>query len=327
MQLQTPKIEIYRTRTFTEKLTDTFNFLRENWRVLLKYVIYLMLPVSIVEAFFVNHFWNGYIEFLSAIEHLGSFGDSKALTFVLTTLAAVVVSLASYVVLMSLVYALIRLYNAREERLGNLSVEELKPELFYCLKRGFMLTLAGILLLIVVCLVLGMVVGLAFLIDTGVGAIITILGVILFYVALIVLVPPMTIVAPIYMMEDEIGVFAAYAKAVRLGFATWGGIFAISIVIGMLASVIQSVTMMPWYLLSMFKMVFTVAGDLEGSFFNTIYFTILQYLTCILQCLGYFIAAVITIVAVTMQYGHASDKIDGVGVARKIDNFDEFDNF
>ena len=59
MQLQTPKIEIYRTRTFTDKLGDTFNFLRENWRTILKYFIYIMLPVSMVMAFFANHFWNG----------------------------------------------------------------------------------------------------------------------------------------------------------------------------------------------------------------------------------------------------------------------------
>lgn len=327
MQLQTPKIEIYRTRTFTEKLSDTFNFLRENWRVLLKYVIYVMLPVSIVQAFFVNHFWNGYIEFLSAIEHIGSTGDFKIPAFLLNTSAFVVVSMVSYVVLMALIYALIRLYHAREERLENLSFEDVKPELFFCLKRGAVVTLVGILLAVIVLLILGAVVGLAFLIDSGVGAILTILGVIFFYVALLALIPPMTIVVPIYLLEDEIGVFAAYSKAVRLGFATWGGIFAITIVIGLLTSVIQSVTMMPWYLLSMLKMVFTVAGDLEGSFFNTIYFTILQYLTCILQCMGYFISAVITIVAVTMQYGHASDKIDGVGVAHKIDNFDEFDNF
>ena len=41
MQTEMPKIELYRIRTFTEKLTDMFNFLRENWRPMLKYFLYL----------------------------------------------------------------------------------------------------------------------------------------------------------------------------------------------------------------------------------------------------------------------------------------------
>ena len=43
--------------------------------------------------------------------------------------------------------------------------------------------------------------------------------------------------------------------------------------------------------------------------------------------LGYFISCIIEVVAITIQYGHASDKIDGVGVAKNIERFDEFDNF
>ena len=70
-----------------------------------------------------------------------------------------------------------------------------------------------------------------------------------------------------------------------------------------------------------------VADKQEGGFFNSFLYDFIQYLTCILSCLGYFISCVITIVATTIQYGHASDKIDGVGVAKNIDRFDEFDNF
>lgn len=62
MQIETPQIELYRVRTFTEKLTDTFNFLRDNWRSLLKYFLYLMLPTSIVVALPFNHFFEGYFK-------------------------------------------------------------------------------------------------------------------------------------------------------------------------------------------------------------------------------------------------------------------------
>lgn len=323
MQLQAPKIEIYRTRTFSEKLTDTFNFLRENWRPLLKYLIYVMLPVSIITAFFVNHFWNGYISLIMALENIGSGLDFNSLSFALSSIGVVIVSLVSYVILAGLVFCMIRLYDKRPQRLQDLTFEEMKPELLFCMKRSAVLMGASLLLGIAALIIILIPVGLMFWANTGLG----IIALVLFYVVLIVLIIPLMLVTPIYLMEDQIGVIPAFAKAFRLGFATWGGIFALTFIVGIVTSVIQSFTMMPWYLLSMVKMVFTMSNDLDGSFFNTFIFTFIQYLTCILQCLGYFLTELITVVALTIQYGHACDKIDGVGVAKKIDHFEEFDNF
>ena len=48
--MERAKIELYKTRTFSEKLNDTIGFMRESWRTQLKYFIYLMLPCSIVLA-------------------------------------------------------------------------------------------------------------------------------------------------------------------------------------------------------------------------------------------------------------------------------------
>jgi hypothetical protein len=84
--------------------------------------------------------------------------------------------------------------------------------------------------------------------------------------------------------------------------------------------------MLPWYALSMIKMVVTIAGKQDGGFFNSSLYDFIQYLTCIISTLGYFVSAIISLVGITIQYGHACDKIDGVGVARNIEKFDEFDN-
>jgi hypothetical protein len=323
IQLQTPKIEIYRTRTFSDKLTDTFNFLRENWRPLLKYFIYIMLPVSIVMAFFVNHFWNGYISLIMMLENIGSGLDFGTLSFALSTIGVIIVSLIAYAILAGLTFCLIRLYDKRPQRLKDLTFDEMKPELMYCMKRSAVLIVVSVLLVIAAVIVLLIPVGLAFWINGVLGF----LSIVLLYIILIVLVIPLTLVTPIYLMEDQIGVIPAFAKAFRLGFATWGGIFAVMFIVGIITSVLQTFTMMPWYILSMIKMALSISDNLEGSFFNTFFFTFLQYLTCILQCLGYLLAELMTLVALTIQYGHACDKIDGVGVAQKIVHFEEFDNF
>lgn len=322
MQQNQPKIEFYRTRTFTEKLTDTFGFLRENWKPMMKYFIYIMLPISIVTAFFANHFFNGYLSIIGMFESSSGLDNDRLIKFGLSTLGAIIVSVMAYLVLVGLVYAMIRLYHLREERLKNLSWGELKPHLWHCMKRSLWLMLAGLLLLVVIG-------GIFILVFMGIASINRILGlvsVILLYVLALVVILPMSLAAPAYMLEDDLGVFGAYMKGMRLGFATWAGIFAVTFVVGIITGVVQSFTMLPWYVLSMVKMVVTVANKQDGGFFNSSLFDFIQYLTCILSCLGYFVSAVITMIGLTVQYGHACDKIDGVGVARNIEKFDEFDN-
>ena len=323
MQLQTPKIEIYRTRTFTDKLGDTFNFLRENWRTITKYTIYIMLPVSMVLAFFANHFWNGYISLITALNTAGSMDDEGILSFGLSSLATLVVGIISYMILITLLFALIRLYTVREQRLANITMDELKPEMWFCMKRCMIMTLVGLVLVIAF---LALVVLMVVLLVSINGAV-ALLGFILLYGVAVAVMLPLTLVPSIYLLEDNIGVFEAYMKGFRLGFATWGGIFAITFVISFITFVIQSFTMMPWYILSMVKMVINVSDKQDGSFFNSFLYDAIQYITCILTCLGYFISCIIEVVAITIQYGHASDKIDGVGVAKNIERFDEFDNF
>ena len=43
-----PLIKLYRTRTFGEKMSDTFDFVRENWRPMLKYFSYQLLGQELV---------------------------------------------------------------------------------------------------------------------------------------------------------------------------------------------------------------------------------------------------------------------------------------
>jgi hypothetical protein len=320
-QIQT-KIEFYRTRTFTEKLTDTFGFLRENWKPLTKYFIYVMLPISIVVAFFVNHFFNGYLSFVAMVENVGTPGNQQLMKFGLTTLGSAVVSVFAYLVLVALIYAMIRLYILREDRLNNLSMSEVKPHLWFCMERSMLLLLVGLLLIAVI----GGGLVLVFIGLSSVNKYLGLASVIVLYALLVVILLPMMLATPAYMLEDNLGVFGAYIKGLRLGFATWLGVFGVTFVVGLVTGVVQTFTMLPWYAMALIKMIVSVANKQDGGFFNSFTYDFIQYLTCILSCLGYFVSGIVSLVGITIQYGHASDKIDGVGVDRHIEKFDEFDN-
>ena len=326
MELVRPKIELYRTRTFSEKISDTFAFVRESWRPTLKYATYLLLPVSIVMAFFMNNFMDSYMRMIIGVTGTGSMDgpDDQTVAFVLTTLGLVLLSLVGSMLITALVYALVRLYNLRgERRLDALTGSELKPVLLAMLRRITWLMLATLLLAVLV----GALIAMLLVLMTIISPVLMVLVLLLVYAALICVLIPLTLVVPVYMLEDDITIPAAFQKAWRLGFATWGGIVAVVLVLSLIGTVIQSFTSLPWTIMLMVKTTLTLQGDTAGGFVDSVSYSFLQYLFCIVQCFATLLVSVLTLVGVTVQYGHASDKIDGVSVAMNIEKFDELDNF
>jgi hypothetical protein len=44
-------IKLYSRRSFNQKLSDTFDFAKENWKPLFRLLTYFVLPIAIIEAF------------------------------------------------------------------------------------------------------------------------------------------------------------------------------------------------------------------------------------------------------------------------------------
>lgn len=287
----------------------------------------MMLPVSIILALPFNHFFEGYMKLVTTMEKGLSFSNTELWLYGLSAIVSILGFIFAALLLESFVYAMIRVYDRRPQRLKDLFYADFRDDLFFCMKRGVIMSLVGLAIIMIIAIIGVVLMVLAFAISFQFGTAMALVGIFLLYVVLIVLGLPMYMVAPIYMLEDEISVFGAYKKGLRLGFATWGGIFAVMFIIGILSSVLQTFTMMPWYLLSMLKMIFTLSNDLDKPFFHSFIYSFVQYLTCILMCLGYMLSMIFSLVGITIQYGHASEKIDGAGVSKRIDKFDEFDNF
>lgn len=104
MEYVRPKVELYRTRTFSEKISDTFAFIKDTWRPMMKYFVYLMLPVSIVLAFFMNNFFSGYMRVMTQVAEAGdSFDVSSVARIGGMTVGLTVCSIVAGVVLSGLV--------------------------------------------------------------------------------------------------------------------------------------------------------------------------------------------------------------------------------
>ena len=323
---QKKKIELYAEKDFSRKLNDTFGLLRDNWRVLLRYETYIMLPICVLLAFFMNRFMVNYMGLIQSLEVNQGLGITSY-SFVINLLGSLLLSATAYVALMGLVYSLFSFYFFSNTDLSAITWEELKPRFFHSMGRAAVLMFAFLGIFIGVMIVIVSIAALMFAVAGANFLVVAFLLYLLLIVAAVVLGVPLSLAMPIYMFEDDVTVVEAMKKAFHLGFPTWGGIFAVTFVISLISSVLQSFTTMPWYVMILVKTFFTIVNEGNAGFFDSFIYDIIQYLMTILMCFGYMIAMTIELAGLVILYGHASEKIDGRGVSQDIEQFDQFDNF
>ena len=310
MESQSPKVAMYAKRTFGEKLSASFDFIKENWKPLLKYTTYFLLPVSLIQALSLNGLMGGIVAFTNVATDGGLVSEGAwGLSFLSYYGFYMLVYIIGTVLLSSLVYGLMRIYNEREERLEGVTFEMLKPVMMRNVGRLLLIALWAVVL------------AMAFFILMIILSIAFPFLLILMVPAIVVFAVPLAIWAPIYLFED-ISIVGSLKKAYRLGFATWGGVFLVSFVMGIIAGILQGVTMIPWYILTLVKTFFVMNGTENAMTVSTGYNFVL-YLLGVVQAFGAYVSMIITLVGLAYQYGHASEKLDNVTVESDIDNFDK----
>ena len=66
MESQKPKIALYVKRPFGDKLNATMDFIKENWKPMLKFSTYLILPLCLIQAISMNGIMGGTMGFAAA---------------------------------------------------------------------------------------------------------------------------------------------------------------------------------------------------------------------------------------------------------------------
>lgn len=315
METEKPKIALYVKRSFGEKFNASFDFIKENWKLMLKYATYLLLPLCLVQALSLNGLMTYTLGMSGLMESGVMYSDSTLLMSFFSYYGLYMLLLIIGIVLLTaLVYAMIRTYNEREERLQGVTLGMLRPMLLHNVKRMFILVFFGLVLMLLASLIIGVI---AALFPVTLFPIVIILST-PFMIAVAV---PFSLWAPIYLLED-ISIMSSLKKTFRLGFTTWGGIFMISLVMGFIAGILQGVTLIPWYIGTVVKYIFTTSGGGTEATVSVGY-SFLLYLLAIVQVFGAYLAMIFSFVGLAYQYGHASEKVDSIMVESDIDNFDK----
>ena len=315
MEQEKRKIELYKTRTFSQKISDTFEFVTENWKPLLKFSTYLLLPLAMLMAVCMTNMMDGYSVMIT---DSGSMSDDRLISTLVSYGGVLILGIIFGIVCASLIYACMRLYAEREQRLQGLTGSELKPRLLHGMKRMGILTAIGFVLAVIL---IAAVVFLSITVGKLSGVAIVLVMALLIIATPVVLVP-FSLTAPIYLFEDETSAFAAIGKAWRLGFATWGGTFAVLFILGMLAYMAGGALSLPYVIVTMTK-ILANANELASMQSNTNVLTsMLQYLLAVFTYFTSYLLMSVVYIGLAYQYGHASDKIDGTGTNREIEQFD-----
>jgi hypothetical protein len=313
---QKPKIELYVQRTFGDKITATFEFIKENWKPLLKYVTYLILPVCLIQALGLNGMMSSILTGVGLNEN-GIDNVYRGIIIPLGTYG--LFYLVGFVVLTSLIYALMRTYGQRTGRLKDITLKELRPLLMHNVKRVIIVGVLLFVFFMAYCTFLAIIGNLA----TKYSFVFLLAVLILLLFAIFI---PLSLLIPIYLLE-EISFWNAFSKALRLGFMTWGGTFAILFILGIIVNVLQSVTSMPWYIMLMVKeFLASNATSTANPVTPSIFYNFGLYLLGVVQSYGMYLSIALFTIGITFQYGHAAEKIDGVSVGGDIDNFEHLND-
>ena len=142
-----PRIELYKARSFGDKLNATFDFVRENWRPLIKYLTYILLPFSMVACLFLSTMTNVMLDF-----SYSQFVESEGVFFVKYMLFLLVFVLSS-IALYASVYSMLQLYYSRPKRLQGLTFREFASSLLKNCKRTLVVGILSVLFVILLLMI------------------------------------------------------------------------------------------------------------------------------------------------------------------------------
>jgi hypothetical protein len=299
MERKKQKIEFYKERDLGGKLNVTFDFIRQNWKVMLKYITYIFLPLILISSL-------GFSKLLmTESRDLTTFSSLDWIEVGISYLILIFSSL----LLPGLTVAFHQLYNSRDNGLDGIVFNDLKPYFFQNIRKTFVL---GSIFILALVFSAGLAVGLA----ASFG-----LWMIFFVISVLIFLLPTVMILPTYLFED-INVWQAISRGYRFGWNTFGEIFLMEIVFGIISSFLSGIMAIPYYVLIICRKFF-VALDGPSNFFNSYGFTFLMFASI---CLLYFSSILVNtfvLMGFNFHYGHVVEKMDAVSVEEGIENFEK----
>lgn len=302
------KIPFYKERTIGERMTAAIDFARENWPFMLRSAIYVLLPLSIVQSVAMNSFFGDYLGFTAGLDQIDDPDSSTGIILRVASSYAILLLclLLGGILLQALTFTMIKEYNEREEGLEGITFGMIWNHLWINIKRVTKASLACVGAVIVLLLL----------------SLLNPLALILFIPALLVFSIPMLLFPCIYSFE-RLNIRDAAAKALRLGFGTWAGLFVINMVFGFIMNIISQAVSIPWGICAVLSMIFTEYEDVPPTLDVIVH--VLSFLFGVVMMFVTYLATMLQPLSTAYHYAHATERKDSITMDADIDNFENLE--
>lgn len=302
--MQTEKIKLYKVRDFGDKFNATFDFAKQNFKPMFKFMTYFLLPMSLILGLLMS----GMTTAMIAMGN-GTAANSMSDGLLARYGGMLIIIYAAVIVVATLVYSFVQVYEQRDGGLQDLRWADLKAFFKRNCKR--------LILLFIISLLLGFAAMMVIVLLAVVSLWTLALTIPLFIVGLL----PLCYWPSIYLLEGK-KLWPAFIRCYHLGMPTWGGIFVITLVMYLLVQVVTMVFAIPYYIVIGVTAFMGIDGSIGG--FGAVALQFLSFLSTTLLYFASLTLSSLTILALIYQYSHAAEKIDGMSVDRRINEFDTF---
>lgn len=309
MNYRKQKINFYQKRTLGENITATFDFLKDNWKPIVKLCLYVLLPLSIVQGVFMNNFTSAAVDAAMYPPTTAAALQGYSPTIVINYILLALFYMVGHSLLAAIVYTVMQKYQ-NSETSEKYPLADIKDDFISFMKQCFIL------------MVYVMFISIGYLAIVGSLAYLFPYLLILIIPGTVALIIPLTLISPAYILGEGSGTNNALKESFRLGFPTWGSLFLLILVLGIVSSIIKTVTLLPWYLVFFVsKIMSQVSGGVTTS--NSVWVEFITYIFAALQAFGAYLAGIFIFVGAAFHYFSALEAKDSVSVNDDIDNFEQ----
>ena len=290
------KIEFYKSRSISERVSVAVDFLKQNWKVLYKNILIGGIPLAIILGYFMVKQTN--------IEPI-----SDLFIFFLYYSLLIIVSFVNFVYVYSMTGSVL-LHYEQNQLTETTGWNDSKDNFFKLAGKTTLISLIIYIPIIVIAAIVFGIFGISVAASSSSGMVGSILLLIFF---IIVLLGGFIAVAPSITMLYFPAYFSGKTNmesikiAFSLGFKNWGSLFVAIILTGIVFSVIYMIFTAPFQILTLFSL-----GEIN----------IISFILATLSALGTFLVYPVMTTIFAFQYFSIVEKEEGVSLQSQVSEFE-----
>lgn len=308
--------ELRKTRSFSQKLEGTFEFIRLNAKPLFKSLFFFSSPFVLVGTFMVSNILTS--SFAAGINSTSGVepGVSEIMSIGLSMFGLLFIMVFAGAMIISTVYACVRCY----EQFGG--ADYTTNEVWSKVKKIYWTVFGTTMLYGIVFFIAYMIIIFPMALF---AAILSVLVIPFIYILMGFFMVIMFTALPAQIFENQ-GIGGALSQAFRLLKGNWWSSLGLLLLFMLIYNVVIVIFAVPFYASMIFSFFSTAELDLMEE--KPVYMTLLNYLFGAILLLGSFLTYSIPLVGMTVQFFSLSEEKDATALMQKIDAFGEerFDN-